>query len=450
MGSKFHAFMYPLFGFGHMIPYLHLANKIAEKGHRVTFLVPKKAQKQLEPLNLFPASIIFYPVTLPHVDGLPVGAATTSDIPNSSQRVFSQAMDLLRDQIEAKVRALKPDLIFFDFVDWVPEMGKKLGVKSVSYQIVSAACIAMFLAPSAELGFPTPGYPSPKVALRGYDANLYSHFTNTRKFLFDRVTKGLKSCDVIAIRTCAEIEGKLCGFIERECQRKVLLSGPMFPEAQDKSSKQLEGRWNHWLNGFEPGSVVFCAFGTHFFFEKDQFQELCLGMELTGLPFLIAVMPPRGSSTVQEALPEGFEERVKGRGIVTGEWVEQPLILSHQSVGCFVNHCGSGTLWESLVSDCQNVFIPQLADQVLATRLFAEDLEVSVKVQRDEVTGWFSKEGLRDAVKSVMDKDSEIGKIVKRNHTKLKETLLSPGLLSGYADKFVEALENEVNNTKSF
>ncbi|CAA7048400.1 unnamed protein product [Microthlaspi erraticum] len=180
----------------------------------------------------------------------------------------------------------------------------------------------------------------------------------------------------------------------------------MLPELQEKRGKPLEDRWNHWLNGFEPGSVVFCAFGTQFFLEKEQFQELCLGMELTGLPFLVAVKPPKGSSTTQEALPEGFEERVKG-------------------------HCD----------------IPQLADQVLTTRLLAEELEVSVKVQRED-SGWFSKESLRDAVISVMDKDGEIGKLVRRNHRTLKETLVSPGLLSGYADKFVEVLENEVHNTK--
>ncbi|VVB00640.1 unnamed protein product [Arabis nemorensis] len=106
-------------------------------------------------------------------------------------------------------------------------------------------------------------------------------------------------------------------------------------------------------------------------------------------------------------------------------------------------------MWESLLSDFQIVFIPLLADQVLTTRLLTEELEVSVKVQTED-SGWFSKESLRDAVKSVMDTDtSEIGKLVKSNHNKLKETLVSPGLLSGYADKFVEALEDEVDNTKS-
>ncbi|KAL1208936.1 UDP-glycosyltransferase 79B5 [Cardamine amara subsp. amara] len=448
MGSKFHAFMYPTFAFGHMIPYLHLANKLAEKGHTITFLLPKKAHKRLEPLNLFPDRIVFHPLTLPPVNGLPVGAETLSDVPSESGKLIGQAMNLLRDQIEAKVRALKPDLIFFDFIFWVPEMAKEFGFKSVSYHIISAACISMFLAPGAELGLPTPDYPLSKVALRGHDANVCSLYGKNYQEFFGRVTTGLKNCDIISIRTCIELEGEFCGFIQKHCQKKVLLTGPMLPEPQDRNGKTLEDRWTHWLNGFEQGSVVFCAFGSQFTLEKDQFQELCLGMELTGLPFLVAVMPPRGSSTIQEALPEGFEERVKGLGIVWGGWVEQPLILSHPSIGCFVNHCGFGSMWESLLSDCQIVFIPQLADQVLITRLLTEELQVSVKVQRED-SGWFSKENLSDTVKSVMDKESEIGNLVKRNHKKFKETLASPGLLSGYADTFVQALENEVNNTKS-
>ncbi|CAN8321354.1 unnamed protein product [Cochlearia groenlandica] len=449
MDSKFHAFMYPCFAFGHMIPYLHLANKIAQKGHRITFLLPKKASKQLENLNLYPKNIVFDPLTLPPVDGLPIGAETISDLPNTSGKVIIDAMDLLRDQLEEKVRALKPDLIFFDFIHWVPKMAKDYGVKSVSYQIASAAFVAIALAPDAELGFPRPlCYPSSKVGLLGHDAILYTHFVKSHKGLLDRITTGMKNCDIVSIRTCEEIEGKYCNFVEKTCPKKVLMTGPMFPEPQEKSAKPLENRWSHWLNRFKPNSVVFFALGSQTFLEKDQFQELCLGMEITGLPFLIAVKPPRGSSTTQEALPEGFEERVKERGIVTGEWVNQPLILSHPSIGCFVNHCGSGSMWESLVSDCQIVFIPQSGDQVLTTKLLCEELQVSVKVQRED-SGWFSKESLRDSVKCVMDKDSEIGKLVKMNHMKLKDTLVSHGLLSGYADKFVEALENEVNNTKS-
>ncbi|CAN6819985.1 unnamed protein product [Brassica oleracea] len=143
MGSRLHAFMYPCFASCYMIPYLHLANKLAEKGHHITYLLPKKAQKQLESLNLFLDSIFFHPLTLPPVEGLHVGVETTADLPPNTT------------------------------VPWIPEMTKEFEVKSVIYQIVSTTCVAIALAPGVELGFPQqPGYPSSKMVLRGHDANL--------------------------------------------------------------------------------------------------------------------------------------------------------------------------------------------------------------------------------------------------------------------------------------
>ena len=120
-----------------------------------------------------------------------------------------------------------------------------------------------------------------------------------------------------------------------------------------------------WLGGFKPGSVIFCAFGSQSFLKMDQFQELFLGLELTGLPFLVALRPPTGAATVKEALPEGFKERVGGRVVVHGGWVPQPAMLSHPSVGCFVSHCGFGSMWEALTSDPQMVLVPEIQDQIL-------------------------------------------------------------------------------------
>ncbi|WZZ31973.1 hypothetical protein YC2023_015374 [Brassica napus] len=125
--------MFPWFAFGHMIPYLHLANKLAEKGHRVTFLLPKKAQKQSEHHNLFSDNILFHLLTIPPVAGLPAGAETASDIPISLGNFLFAAMDLTRDQVTAAVHALRPDLILFDFAYWVPEMAREHRVKSVVY-----------------------------------------------------------------------------------------------------------------------------------------------------------------------------------------------------------------------------------------------------------------------------------------------------------------------------
>ncbi|KAK9928706.1 hypothetical protein M0R45_025829 [Rubus argutus] len=94
--------------------------------------------------------------------------------------------------------------------------------------------------------------------------------------------------------------------------------------------------------------------------KEDQFQELLLGFELAGLPFFAALKPPTGVESIESALPEGFEERVKGKGMVYGGWVQQPFILKHPSVGCFVTHCGSRSLSEALVNECQLVLLPNV------------------------------------------------------------------------------------------
>lgn len=143
---------------------------------------------------------------------------------------------------------------------------------------------------------------------------------------------------------------------------------------------------------------------------------------------------------MEEALPEGFEERVMGRGVVSRGWVQQPLMLKHPSVGCFVSHCGFGSMWESLMSDKQIVLVPFLGDQVLNTKLLVEELGVAIEVERGG-NGWVSKESLSKSIKLVMDGGSEVGARLKKSHAMWKKTGGSPGLMNGYIDRFVQNLQ---------
>ncbi|KAK2638914.1 hypothetical protein Ddye_026709 [Dipteronia dyeriana] len=455
MASNFQIVMFPWFAVGHMTPFLHLSNKLAEKGYPITFLLPKKAQEQLQHFNLHPHLITFHPLTIPHVDGLPEGAETASDIPLSLSHYLVIALDRTRDQVEAVIKAIRPKIVFNDVAHWLPQITRPLGIKTIHYSAVCAAGIAIALVPArsfdkekplteAELAVPPKGYPSNSVVLHSHEARALSFislpFGEGTNF-FERITTSMNESDGLAIRTCREIEGALCDYIASQYNKKVLLTGPVLSESAKIS---LEERWANWLGQFPPHSVVFCAFGSQYILEKDQFQELLLGFELTGLPFFIALKPPNGGgSTVEEAFPEGFEERIKGRGAVWGGWVQQPLILEHPSVGCFVNHCGFGSMWESLMSDCQIVLVPQLGDQILNTRLMADELKVAVEVERKE-NGWFSKESLCKAIKTAMDKDSEVGNFIHKNHAKSKEIMVSPGFMTGYIDKFVQDMQDLV------
>ncbi|KAJ7981783.1 UDP-glycosyltransferase [Quillaja saponaria] len=456
--SKFHIAMFPWLAIGHMTPLLHLANELAKRGHTITYFLPKKAQLQLQHLNLYPNLITFHTLTIPHVDGLPPGTETASDIPIHLCTFLTEASDLTQDQVELAFIAKKPNFVIHDNVHWMPQFVKQFGIKSICYHAVSAASVAIVFVPGfnlpkdrpitkEDLSQPPPGYPSSKVVLLEHESPalmMISQPLGKNMTFYERMIKAKKESDAIAMRTCQEFEGKLCEYIATQYQKPVFLTGPVLPGEDTKTP--LEDRWANWLGGFNPGSVVFCAFGSQFILEKDQFQELVLGFELTGLPFLIVLKPPTGCATIEEALPEGFEERVKGRGVVYGGWVKQPLILKHPSVGCFVSHCGFGSMWESLMSDCQIVLVPLLWDQILNTRQLAEELEIAVEVEREK-NGWFPKESLCKAIKSVMDTDSEVGMKVKNNHTKWKEILGKPEFLNGYVDRFVQNL-HELDGAK--
>ncbi|KAJ9671565.1 hypothetical protein PVL29_025327 [Vitis rotundifolia] len=446
---KLHIAMFPWFAFGHMIPYLHLSNELAERGHKITFILPRKAQSKLQHLNFHPGLITFHPLIVPHVDGLPPGTETASDIPVSLTYLLATALDRTRDQVEAALPTLNPDLLFYDFAYWAPALASQLGIKSIYYSAVCAAAVAHIPIPAQQgskdcrqlTDVPPSGYPSSTVVLRPHEEPrlmdfMFAPYGEAITFQ-QRVTTARASGDAISIRTCQETEGPICDYIGSQYGKPVFLTGPVLPKP---SVEPLEDRWAQWLGGFKPGSVIFCAFGSQNVPEKDQFQELLLGLELTGLPFLAVLKPPTGAATIEEALPEGFQERVGGRGVVHGGWVQQPSVLSHPSVGCFVSHGGFGSMWESLTSDPQIVLVPEYIDHILNARLLAEELKVAVEVEREE-TGLFSKESLCKAIKSVMDEESEVGGQVEKNHAKLKETLVSPGFMSNYIDNFVGQLQ---------
>ncbi|KAJ6394837.1 hypothetical protein OIU77_023941 [Salix suchowensis] len=83
------------------------------------------------------------------------------------------------------------------------------------------------------------------------------------------------------------------------------------------------------------------------------------------------------------------KKRVKGRGFVYTSWCHQQLILRHSSVGCFVTHCGSSSLSESMGNKYQLVVLPRDGDQIVKARILGGDLKVEVKVEKGEEDGLY-------------------------------------------------------------
>ena len=416
--------MFPWFALGHITPYLHLSNNLAQRGDRVSFLLPKGAQAKVEHLNLYPNLIHFYPLLVPSVDRLPPGAETALDVPFPLHGHLCIAFDQTQDQVQTILSSLKPDFIFFDFSIWMPALAHQIGSKAIYYSVITPVAQALKVPTKQRpedmnledfMQLP-PGYPSSSVRIKSKDFEIaqlkvVAKDLGTGMSIYVRITSSMIWSDAMAFRTYHEVEGPYCDYLRKHYAKPVLLTGPVLPETP---ATKLDEKWTNWLCNFKQGTVVYCAFGSQNKLQKDQFQELLLGFELCGQPFLVALSTPDGCATIEEAFPEGFEERVKGRGWVYGGWVPQTLILEHPSIGCSVTHCGYGSMWESFFSDCQIVCVPYLGDQIVGARLMVEQLKVAVEVER-EVSGWISKESLSKAIISVMDEDSEIAGLVKYN-----------------------------------
>ncbi|KAL0300694.1 UNVERIFIED_CONTAM: Cyanidin 3-O-galactoside 2''-O-xylosyltransferase FGGT1 [Sesamum radiatum] len=438
--------MYPWFAMGHLTTFLHISNKFAEKGHQIFFILPTKTQSKLDQFNLHPHLIKFIPITVPQVDGLPDGTETTADVPFPMYSLLRHAMDLTEPVIESLLRELKPHFVFFDFTHWLPALARRLGIKSVHYCTISPASVAYLFRdePAADAFLePPPGFPPSAISLHKHEARGVDWINNVKEFgsgvkFVQRILMAAEECDAMGFKSCNEMEGPFCEFLEKKFKKPMILAGPVLPEPPTST---LEEKWAKWLDQFKAKSVIFCSFGSEARLERDQFQELILGFELTGFPFLAALKPPIGAETVEEALPEGFRERTAERGVVHGGWVQQQLILSHPSVGCFVTHGGWGSLSEAMVNECQLVLLPHVGDQPINARLMGGDLRVGVEVEKGEEDGLFTREGVMNAVRLVMEDDSEIGKEIRTKHSEWREFLLREGLESSYFDDFVHRLQ---------
>ncbi|PON59350.1 UDP-glucuronosyl/UDP-glucosyltransferase [Trema orientale] len=364
----------------------------------------------------------------------------------------------MQPQVKALLSDLKPHFVVFDFAQhWLPALASELGIKTLFFSVFFAISSAYITVPPRLFGVeggptvtdlkkPPMGFPqSSKIHLKTFEARdflvLFSRLDGGPSG-FDRVVSGLSGCTAIVIKTCEEIEGSYLDFVKAQIEKPVMLTGPLVPEPP---SGELREKWATWLSRFPPKIVVFCSFGSETFLDDGQIRELTLGLERTGLPFFLVLNFPvnvDAGAELERALPEGFKERVKDKGVVYSGWVQQQqLILAHTSVGCYVCHSGFSSIIEALVNDCQMVLLPFKGDQFMNSKLIGQDMEAGVEVNRRDDDGHSREEDIYEAVKKIMvEVDLEPGKTVRFNREKWRKFLLEKKI----QDKFISDLVTEL------
>lgn len=138
-------------------------------------------------------------------------------------------------------------------------------------------------------------------------------------------------------------------------------------------------------------------------------------------------------------LPDGFEERTRDRGIVWKSWALQLKILSHESVGGFLTHCGWSSIIEGPMFGHPLIMLPFLIDQRLNARIL-EDKRFGVEVPRNEENGSHTSDSMANSVKLVMVESN--GKIIREKAKEMSSIFVN----KEHHDKYIENIINFLKN----
>ena len=123
-----------------------------------------------------------------------------------------------------------------------------------------------------------------------------------------------------------------------------------------------------------------------------------------------------------------FLERTKDKGFVVKQWAPLVAVLSHDSVGGFVTHCGWNSVLEAVWCGVPMVGWPLYAEQRLNRVVLVEETKLSLQLNESE-DGFVSATELEKQVKELMD--SEVGREVRERVLGLRDEAVATVKESG-------------------
>ncbi|XP_047318221.1 hydroquinone glucosyltransferase-like [Impatiens glandulifera] len=422
-------------GMGHLIPLVELAKHLVQLNFSVTFFIPSdtpitKAQKSF--LDDLPHRVSYHLLTQANTDDLPPDAKIETRICvllnrslpsiheslkslSSTNRIVAFVSDFFGFESLAIAKELNiPPYIFFSstamilsFLLYLPELDKKVSgeYKEMTEPVLLPGCIPLN---GRDLLDP--------VQDRGNDA--YKHMRSAGETF--------KLAEGFLVNTFEDLEPNVLKNLQSSSA--VYPVGPLV--RMDTNSNGLEGsECLDWLDTQPPGSVIFVSFGSGGTHTHTQMTELAHGLELSQQRFIWVARSP--SAGVAEAnyfsvhshndplafLPEGFVERVKGRGLVLPSWAPQAQVLMHESTGGFLTHCGWNSTLESIVNGVPLIAWPLYAEQKMNAVFLTEDLKVAIRADNDK--GEIGREEVATMVKALIE--GEEGEGIRKRMKDMKE-----------------------------
>uniref|UniRef100_A0A804HLT7 Glycosyltransferase n=1 Tax=Musa acuminata subsp. malaccensis TaxID=214687 RepID=A0A804HLT7_MUSAM len=384
-------FFIPFFATGHMIPLVDIARLFAARGVDSTVLVtPANAALIQATVDAaadsgLPIRTLIYPFPSSE-SGLPPGVENISALPPSESYKIDVATPFVRPAHDRLLRLHRPDAVVADVhFPWTTFVARDLGVPRFTFQALGLFPVCMMNSLFTNL---------PHLAVAGDDV----------PFLVPNLPHPIHMSGSlgVVVNSFVEMESAYAEYYYKTCNMRSWFVGPVALAAAGQGSSLAtrggddpiaaanRARCLLWLDAKEPKSAA-------------------------GHPFLWVVRD--GSD---EWMPEGFERRVEGRGLVVRGWAPQVAILAHAAVGGFVTHCGWNSVLEGVSAGLPMVTWPLSTEQFMNEKLVVGVLRVGVRAAEgpgstlEEERAVVGAAELARAVGWVMDSGEEAERMRRR------------------------------------
>ncbi|XP_048334232.2 phloretin 4'-O-glucosyltransferase [Ziziphus jujuba] len=448
---------------GHINPSIQFAKRLTAIGAEVTLVTSLSAYRHMSKGST-PAGLSFSPFS----DGYDDGLKPSDDYLHFRSEMTSRGSRALSDLIVSAENEGRPFtcLIYTLLLSWPPLVAQELHVPSAMLWIQPATVFDIYYYYFHGYGdtirekIENPSYsielPGLPLQLTGRDLPSFFDASNNYPFAmpsfkeqFDFLDK--ETNQKMLVNTLDDLEPEALRAIGKF---NMIAIGPLTPSAflggKDPSDKAFgcdlfkrSKDYNQWLNSKPKGSVIYVSFGSICVLSKRQMEEVGYALLDSGRPFLWVIREKvkKDEDDDDDEQELSFREELEKLGMIV-PWCSQLEVLSNNSLGCFMTHCGWNSTLESLGSGLPVVAFPQWSDQGTNAKLIEDVWKTGMRVKANK-EGIIERDEIKKCLELVMG-DGEKGEEIRRNAKKWKDLVREASKEGGSSERNLKDFVDEI------
>ncbi|KAL1296067.1 hypothetical protein HN51_056836 [Arachis hypogaea] len=471
--TELHVLLVAFSAQGHINPLLRFGKSLLTRGLHVTLatteLVYLRVFKKPTDDDTIPASITVNGI---HVVFFSDGFVSEPELKSTSVDDFMESIgksgpisisNIIKDHFLSNTSKKLACIINNPFVPWVADVAAEFGIPCACLWIQPCALYAIYYRFYNNLNsFPTLHNPNIQVQLPGLPllqpqdlpsfvlpSNTFGSF---QKVLADMLQfQHMKKLKWILANSFYELEKDVIDSMAEIFPIKPV--GPLVPPSlllgSDDDDDVGINMWKpqdscmEWLNQKPRSSVIYISFGSLVVLSENQWKSIADAVVRSKRPFLWVIKLKDGSVQDPSQIPSAsFLEETKEQGMVV-PWCPQTKVLSHDSIACFLTHCGWNSMLEAITAGVPMIAYPQWTDQPTNAKLISDVFGTGIRLRQDDGgEGFVATDEVERAIEEIFV--GPRAEEIRKNARVLKQAARDAVAEGGSSDRNIQCFVDEI------